>query len=129
MKAFRLTLSPSGELATPLHFLDRSDCTRYQKMLLAPWEALGYYQSPAGEKIPLAKVQLRIEPALIPGIFDADLDWIVWRKDGALGYVPLVPGRCFDAGAWRPVTDQDRRDPTLAPKLANAERELNSQSK
>ena len=129
MKAYHLVIATSGDEASPLHFLDRSDASRYQKILLWPWEHLGHYQAPNGEIVPLAKIQFRVEPVVLPGIYDPDLDWIVWRKNKQLGYAPLVPGRCFDPSAWHLVTDQDRRDPVLSPKLAHAERELDQQNK
>lgn len=124
MKAFRLVLSPDDLPASPLHFLDRSDASRYQKILLWPWEALGYFQTETGNKIPLGQLQMRVEPVSIPGIFEPDLDWVLWKVDGKLGFVPLVPGRCFDPGAWRTIHDHDIRDPMMAPKIAHASREL-----
>ena len=65
-------------------------------------------------------LQLRVESSTRPGIFEPELDWMLWKVDGILGYVPLVPGRCFDPGAWRSINDHDLRDPIMAPKIAHA---------
>jgi hypothetical protein len=92
--------------------------------LLLPWEPLGYYQDEKGQKFPLKQLQFRAEVAILPGIYDADLDWILWKVNETLGYVPLVPGRFFDPGSWRSISDQEMRDPIVAPKVAHAEREL-----
>ena len=124
MRVFHLAMAHNGQPASPLHFLDRSDANRYQKILLWPWETLGYFQSEGGEKIELKQQQLRVESSAIPGIFEPELDWMLWKVDGILGYVPLVPGRCFDPGAWRSINDHDLRDPIMAPKIAHAAREL-----
>jgi hypothetical protein len=129
MKAFRLILSSTGEAASPLYFLDRSDANLYQKTLLWPWQTLGYFQSEDGHKFSLEGLQFRVEPEIIPGIHDPELDWILWRKDNELGYTPLVPGRCFDTRSWRAINDHDRRDPILTPKIAHAERELDAHEK
>jgi hypothetical protein len=129
VKAFRLVLSSNGEAASDLHFLDRSDASRYQKILLWPWLSLGYFQAESGEKFPLAGLQFRVEPVILPGIHEPELDWVVWRKDGLLGSCPIVPGRCFDPSSWRPISDHDRRDPIIAPKIAHAERELDESQK
>jgi hypothetical protein len=128
MKAFRLVLDPGGIPASPLHFLDRGDASQYQKILLWPWKVLGYFQSADGAKWPLEGLRFRVEPALLPGIHDPALDWVLWRNQNVLGYVPLIPGRCFDPESWRAIQDQDLRDPILAPQIAEAERQLDAQT-
>jgi hypothetical protein len=122
MQAFRL-ISPDGDFATPLHFVDRSDAARYQKILLWPWEPLGFYQEPNGTRHQLAGLRFNVEATSLPAMLDPDLNWLVWKRDGVFGYVPLLPGRCFDPGSWRPMAESDRRDPVMAPKIAHAERE------
>ena len=124
MKAFRLILTNSESPASPLHFLDRSDASRYQKILVMPFEPLGYFQVEGGQQFPLSNLNFRVEAVSLPGIFDTELDWVMWKIDGHLGFVPLVPGRCFDPSAWRTINDHDHRDPIMAPKIAHAEREL-----
>jgi hypothetical protein len=127
VRAYRLVVAQSQLPASPLHFLDRSDAARYQKILLWPWESLGYFQPLDGPKISLKDLQIRVDAVTLPGIYAAELDWALWRQSGELGFAPFVPGRAFDPGAWRAVSDQDRRDPMLAPKIANAERELDGE--
>jgi hypothetical protein len=70
-----------------------------------------------------------VDSVTLPGIFDPELDWIVSKNGGVLGHIPLVPGRCFDPETWRAISEQERRDPILAPKIAHAERELEEQGK
>jgi hypothetical protein len=127
MKAYRLVMAEGGAPASPLHFMDRSDASRYQKILLWPWEGLGYFQPEGQASLALAQARVRVESAALPGVYDPDLDWVVWRKDATLGYVPLLPGRCFDPGSWRAVSDHDLNDPIMAPKVAQARRELDSE--
>ena len=125
MRCFEiLNLSDGGKPASNLNFLDRNDALRYQKMLLWPFENLGYMPMSDGRRLKLNEVHLKVEPRMIPGAYDAALDWVLWHKDGKLGYSPVVPGRCFDASEWREVPQADRLDPMRAPLLAEAERHL-----
>jgi hypothetical protein len=124
MKAYRLVMADSAGAASPLYFIDRLEANRYQKILFWPWEGLGYFQAEGQQRRALADAKVRVEVVTLPGIHDAELDWILWAKEGQLGYVPMLPGRCFDPGAWRAISDHDLRDPIMAPKIAHAQREL-----
>lgn len=127
MKFFRVVhqAEEAARLASPLWFLDRNSASRYLKPLLYPWEPLGYFRMPdTREEIPLGLLKLKVESVLLPASYDADLDWVCWRLHGEFGYSPVVPGRCFDPADWRKVPDAERRDPILAPKIAEAERNL-----
>jgi hypothetical protein len=124
VKSFRLVIDHTNDSASNLHFLERLDANRYQKMLLWPWESLGYFQSPAGNKYSLPGVKFQVELVSLPGIYYQELDWVAWRNSGELVYTPIVPGRCFDPKNFRPISEQDRIDPIMGPKIANLERAL-----
>ena len=125
LKCFQLiNVTDSGLPASNLNFLDRNDALRYQKMLLWPFENLGYMPLSDGRKIKLSEVVLKVESRMIPGLYDPALDWVLSHKDGKLGFSAVVPGRCFDPDEWREVSEADRLDPNRAPLLAEAERHL-----
>lgn len=126
MRAYRLIMSATGKPVSELHFLDRSDANRYQKILLWPWLVVGYFQSDDGQKFPLEGLLFRVDTVSVPGVYTEELDGVVSRQGGTLGYTPVVPGRCFNPSSWRSFKDLDREDPILAPKIAHAERELDA---
>ncbi len=130
MKCYRIVnYSDGGRLATPLHFLDRGDAQRYFKTWAWPWEPIGAFIASDGHSLPLSRVELRIEPVSLKAWYAADLEWVVIKKDEVLGYFTIVPGRCFDPEDWRPLSDIEQRDPVLAPKIAEAARNLEEELK
>jgi hypothetical protein len=125
LKCFRIiNLSDHYLPATNLYFLDRADAQRYQKVLLWPYETLGYFSNSDGSKLALDAVQFRVELQMLAAIYHAGLDWVLWKKEGKLVYTPLVPGRCFDPESYRQVGEHEMSDPDLGPKIVEAEGQL-----
>jgi hypothetical protein len=130
MKIFRvINLSDHYLPATNLVFLDRADAQRYQKVLLWPFETLGYFSNSDGSRMPLDQVQFRVELQMMPAVHHAGLDWILWKKEGKLVYTPVVPGRCFDPEDYRVVGEHEMSDPELGPKIVEAEAQLHEGGK
>ena len=124
MKAFRPVTLGKGDLVSPLAFLDREAAERFSEVLLWPSKPLGFFTLPSGEKVPLDRFRTRVESFELEALHEAELGLLVKLKEGEFGYASVVPGRAFDPAEFRRFTDQEQRDPIVAPKIAHARREL-----